>query len=285
MKTLLVLFFMLAMAIPHGRCQQDGISIGTPKPDPSAVLDVHSHTGTKGILIPRIPDKYNVVNPADGLMLIDSTDHNFYQYNGIIGSWQAVFPRGGIIMWSGDPNNVPDGWVLCDGNIYGGIETPDLSGKFIVAYDAASSSTPVNQTGLDTNYGQVNNTGGKDSVMLETAQLPPHSHGLTNDGKHRHTGLTLDNGSHYHGVKEGSGGNSTNSILGQNGNSPNFAGMDGAAEGYIKDSRLVQSDGDHHHSFTTDENGDNTLVVENTGLGDFHENRPAYYVLAFIMKL
>ena len=37
-------------------------------------------------------------------------------------------PVGGIIMWSGATNNIPSGWVLCDGN----NSTPNLQDRFIV---------------------------------------------------------------------------------------------------------------------------------------------------------
>jgi hypothetical protein len=32
-----------------------------------------------------------------------------------------------IIMWSGDKSNIPDGWVICDGN----NGTPDLTRKMV----------------------------------------------------------------------------------------------------------------------------------------------------------
>ncbi len=39
----------------------------------------------------------------------------------------GTIPIGGIIMWSGTSlANVPTGWVVCDGEVHGGIKTPDL---------------------------------------------------------------------------------------------------------------------------------------------------------------
>ena len=79
-------------------------------------------------------------------------------------SGYGTIPVGGIIMWSGNANNVPDGWKLCDGT----DGTPNLKGKFIVGYDPA-----------DSDYNTVGKTGGERSVTLSTAQMPSHSHSAT----------------------------------------------------------------------------------------------------------
>ena len=79
-------------------------------------------------------------------------------------SGYGTIPMGGIIMWSGNANNVPDGWKLCDGT----DGTPNLKGKFIVGYDPA-----------DSDYNSVGKTGGEKSVTLSTAQMPSHSHSAT----------------------------------------------------------------------------------------------------------
>ena len=80
----------------------------------------------------------------------------------------GITPVGGIIMWSGSPSDVPDGWALCDGRTSNGRTTPDLSGKFIVGYSSS-----------DSDYNPVGKTGGAKSVALTTAQMPSHSHSAT----------------------------------------------------------------------------------------------------------
>ena len=236
----------------------DGVGIGITAPDESAVLEIHSPTGTEGVLIPRIPDRNNVSNPADGLMLIDSTDHNFYQYNGLINSWQAVFPRGGIIMWSG--TNPPSGWALCNG----GNGTPDLRGRFIISYDNRSSTTPRVAGNNDINYGAIGNVGGSTSVSLSPAEMPAHSH----------TGITDPSGDHTHSASFSAQYiGARGKTVGRN----SGGGEDGADDEERTLSATVETDGsgDHTHTFTT----------SSTGSGNAHENRPPYYVLAFIMKL
>ena len=83
-------------------------------------------------------------------------------------SGYGTIPVGGIIMWSGSANEVPDGWALCNGQTVSGKTTPDLRGKFVVGYDPA-----------DSDYNTVGKTGGERSVTLSTAQMPSHSHSAT----------------------------------------------------------------------------------------------------------
>lgn len=72
-------------------------------------------------------------------------------------------PTGGIIIWSGASNAVPDGWALCDGT----NGTPDLRGRFVL--------------GESENY-SVGETGGSEEVTLTVAQMPEHEH-VENVGK------------------------------------------------------------------------------------------------------
>lgn len=73
----------------------------------------------------------------------------------------GIAPVGSIVMWM-DANNIPAGWVLCDGN----NNTPDLRDRFPVG------------AGGDGNY-QLLETGGADEVTLTLDQLPSHTHGYT----------------------------------------------------------------------------------------------------------
>lgn len=73
----------------------------------------------------------------------------------------ASIPTGVITMWSGAIGAIPSGWRLCDGT----SGTPNLSGRFIVGYDA-----------LDSDYNTIGNTAGEKQHTLTTAELPAHSH-------------------------------------------------------------------------------------------------------------
>ena len=76
----------------------------------------------------------------------------------------GAFPVGGIVLWSGAANTVPDGWRLCDGT--GG--TPDLRGRFVVGY--ASN---------DGDYNSAGRTGGEKKTALSVQELPSHAHSIT----------------------------------------------------------------------------------------------------------
>lgn len=62
-----------------------------------------------------------------------------------------------IVMWSGAVNEIPSGWLLCNGQ----NGTPDLRDRFIV--------------GAGNSYG-VGATGGSDTVILTEAQMASHQH-------------------------------------------------------------------------------------------------------------
>ncbi|NHN24076.1 hypothetical protein FIA58_000165 [Flavobacterium jejuense] len=109
--------------------------------------------------------------------------------------------------------------------------------------------------GFDKNTGDYNvtgKTGGANQVLLTTGQLPAHSHAGTtsNSGNHAHsfTGATKKG--------DGTGTGSSNAYYGAL-------------------TRTTAAAGIHSHSFETNPTGGNQP----------HENRPPYYVLAYIIKL
>lgn len=71
-------------------------------------------------------------------------------------------PIGGIIMWS-DPNNIPEGFVICDGT----KGTPNLSGRFVRGYGAR---------GENGNILNVGDEGGYESTKLTLKNIPAHTH-------------------------------------------------------------------------------------------------------------
>ncbi|MCB0541975.1 MAG: hypothetical protein KDC70_00570 [Saprospiraceae bacterium] len=156
-----------------------------------------------------------------------------------------VMPKGGIIMWSG--TTVPEGWKLCDGT----KNTPNLSGRFIVGYQsgAADYGNPGTYSQIDP--GTDGNNGGAASVTLTKQQMPSHSHTITDTG---HTHSYTD--SMRNTTSDGGGG-----------------GLATRASG-----------GSSASSKTTGSSSSN-ITIADTGGGQSHENRPPYYVLAFIMKL
>jgi microcystin-dependent protein len=68
-----------------------------------------------------------------------------------------AIPSGVILIWSGSAENIPEGWILCDGQ----NGTPDLRDRFVVG--AGASYLP-------------GNTGGDNAVTLSISQIPSHRH-------------------------------------------------------------------------------------------------------------
>jgi microcystin-dependent protein len=85
------------------------------------------------------------------------------EVSGAISGFGTV-PVGGIIMWSGSENEIPDGWALCNGQTVEGQTTPDLRARFVVGAGGAYA---------------VGDTGGAETVTLTVKQIPAHSHSIS----------------------------------------------------------------------------------------------------------
>lgn len=186
-------------------------------------------------------------------------------------------PSGLIAMWSGASDNIPIGWLLCDGN----NNTPDLRNRFIVGAGSTYS---------------VGNTGGSDSVTLTTAQIPSHTHthSLTaaSAGAHMHS---------YSGTTNISGSSSSDSLYIQGSAEVNSDGSGPRTVGHCaaemdkpigilwsKTFNLGGSSHTHSYSGNTGSAGVHTHSLSDSissiGSDESHENRPPYYALCFIMK-
>ena len=161
-------------------------------------------------------------------------------------------PIGGIIMWSG--STVPDGWTLCNGVTNNRITPPNLSGRFVVGIG-------TNGTTLYSH----SNTGGQDAVTLSASQMPQHNHTFT----------TSSNGNHTHQIERlpydsQSSGYSMQSMTESSNSDEGWTGVDTRGRG-----ASISTNGNHNHSGTTANKGSSTA----------HENRPAYYAIAYIMRV
>ena len=88
-----------------------------------------------------------------------------------------VYPKGGILLWSGNLLNIPKGFVLCDGQ----NGTPDLRGRFIMG--CSEQYDVFTQGGSQ----QHNHNITVNSHQLTIEEMPKHRH------KHGYMGYSSTN--------------------------------------------------------------------------------------------
>jgi microcystin-dependent protein len=300
------------------------VGINTVTPDTSAALHIVSKPYGQGLLIPRLTEAQRVAipNPAQGLMVYDLTanlfymnlnagSHNWFAINPLLTQGKAtapnvaytspvvtnvgigttnpmatldvagdinastsvttntlnvngfapnaLVPSGGIIMWRGA--SVPPGWNLCDGT----NGTPDLRGKFVVGVGQSLTAAPGD---INPTYA-LNQTGGENLHTIKIPELPKHTHNANGDG----ATISASGGNHDHTVRPNGQGTGEERSSGQTG-------------GLANDSPATITTDPNVHNHP---NGEFSGVVGDgttQGMNSVPtENRPPYYVLAYIMKL
>lgn len=164
----------------------------------------------------------------------------------------APVPKGGIIMWSGGSNNVPDGWRLCEGGNENGVDIPDLRERFIVGAGGNNTSVPGTSGYSD------NATGGLNSKLITACQIPLMT--TSKGSSHKHWGA---NGTVY-GLQGPGGKDSAHKVEGY--------GTGGAPGNDNYKLATLCSEAAHTHTVGT--SYDNQLGFD---------VRPPYYALAFII--
>lgn len=226
----------------HAYLDGNLVNVGIGTTDPKSKLTVLGNLaiGKDTIAPTNGLQVEGVTRMNSGLSVKDTVKANVFQGYGTI-------PKGGIIMWSGDPNTLPDGWALCNGQTKDGILTPNLSGRFIVGAGLAAGAGAG-----PTNYA-MNSVGGEETHTLSEAEMPSHNHG----------GVTNTTGGHTHTYSR------------PNGSEGYVAAYNNSAEVFKWDER-----GNYNSSY----DGDHAHTIAAQGGGQAHENRPPFYVLAYIMR-
>lgn len=166
-------------------------------------------------------------------------------------------PKGVIVMWSGTKETIPTGWALCDG----ANGTPNLINRFVFGAMNAGA------------------TGGSNNLTLSEANIPSHTH-TTGSHTHSFSGATTHT-THSHGIT------TTNSGVSQSTPAFPLSGVVSAPSTHtyrILDGAILGSGG-HLHSFSGATAGASAGTTGSAGYGSPIDIRPAYYALAFIMKL
>lgn len=173
--------------------------------------------------------------------------------NGVLRA-RGMVPIFGIIPWCGTiSDNSPEdangfvytGWKLCDGSNY----ESDAYGGTVTTPDLRNRF--IVSTGSSYTW---KNTGGADSVAITIDEMPSHTHSMNNAGMHKHQVMV-------------SLGNDTNFDT-----TPHTRGH-GWTHSRKWSANSTTSAGSHDHTITY------------TGGSQAHENRPPYYVIAYIMRV
>ena len=177
-------------------------------------------------------------------------------------------PLGAIVAWSGTPDMLDGGWVLCDEennqkyntSIGSALTVPNLSGRFIYGAGPVSG---------DQHLGSYD---GNRLVHLTTASMPTHKHSISPEkvkmneksGGHKHDNVCIE---HYGNLKTGDKAGFKANVID---NGKKYAG----SEKKLYASK-EKSEHTHKLSGTTESKGDSKPL----------DIMPPYYVLAYIMRV
>ena len=211
-----------------------------------------------------------------------SGDLSYNSSTGVMSfSAPSAFVSGMIIIWSGNTNNIPNGFVLCDGQ----NNTPDLRNRFIVGAGTGSGS----------DYGPGDTGGSADATLVSHSHtVNNHTHSFSGSSSHSHT---VNNHTHYT-VQQGTRGTGSNSANAKNLSSSNYIVEEATSSGYtmydLKGNALVEANVGKTSGASPGTNSQNVSISGTTG-GDApgtnsqgssatNANLPPYYALCYIMK-
>ncbi|MHC4458351.1 MAG: hypothetical protein ACYS0I_14940 [Planctomycetota bacterium] len=126
----------------------------------------------------------------------------------------GIVPRGGIIMWSGSINDIPNNWALCDGT----NNTPDLTSRFIRS--VPNSSTDPGSTGGSLTHSHAP---GSYSASSHTHPFSGTTGGPSNQTQRGHDPVPCAHENHTHtisGTTSGGGGGTISGTSGESSSLP-----------------------------------------------------------------
>ena len=176
----------------------------------------------------------------------------------------ALLPTGSVQMYAGEYDNIPTGWLLCDGTAISRTTYKDLFDVVGTQFGVGDGSTTFNLPDLQAKFPRgapastsSGGTGGVDSVTLTENEMPSHSH---SQSPHSHDVQQVQ-----YSATSGAGGHyqiNTTFI-------PNYS----ASPSY------TSPGGANLDALST------TATNQSTGGGAAHENRPAFLELLYMIRV
>jgi microcystin-dependent protein len=215
----------------------------------------------------------NIVNVSTATRGMEAV--NLEQLRNEIGQTISTeLPRGVILLWSGSLASIPLGWALCDGT----LGTPDLRGRFVPGAGGAYA---------------VGATGGADTVNLAHSHTADGTLATDSQGAHIHTAdgtlAAANESAHTHGDGTYATGAPSATTTVDNDLAGSTVAV--ASDTHTHDVTGTSGAGSAHgHDVTGDTSSNGAHTHDVTGSTDSQlsattENRPAFYALAYIMKL
>lgn len=186
-----------------------------------------------------------------------------------------LVPLGMVHMWAGAVDMLPDNYLLCDGQAVNQSDYPELYQVIGSTFNTAVNCNGANWVAPSSGMFRLPDLRGR-FIVGYNSQNTEYSKIAANGGEATHTLKTNEMPSHAHSVNDYYGVDFTNSanewkqkgiLLG------GYEALDGRYVGWPN----VGSGRNAALYKTHDSN--------NTGGNDAHENRPPYYVLAYIMRV
>lgn len=196
-------------------------------------------------------------------------------YLGDVDIENKLIPLGVIQMWAGAVDKLPDNYALCNGQAINQKDYPDLYKVIGTTFNTALNSNGTNWAAPSSDmfrlpdlqgrfivgyypnnkdYEKISNAGGEATHTLTSGEMPNHTHAVDD----------------YYGIENA---NSVRKFKDNGKLYGNSKALDASYMGW------------------GDEDSDNNTVMYSThdtayaGNGDPHENRPPYYVLAYIIRV